>query len=86
MRLVERMNQLVPDRDRWLTVPAIPFNRKIGQYAHQPFTTEGEALAPERYAEYLATVMPTDGDRRLLADIFKDPDWITPKKGDSMDG
>jgi benzoyl-CoA 2,3-dioxygenase component B len=86
VRLVERMNQLVPDRDRWLTVPALPFNRKIGLYAHQPFTTEGDPVAPERYAEYLTTVMPTDEDRRLLADIFKDPDWITPKKGDSMDG
>ena len=45
----------------------------------------GDAVSQERYAEYLATVLPTPEDRRLLADIFKESDWIAPKKSDTMD-
>ncbi|HTT69202.1 MAG TPA: Phenylacetic acid catabolic protein [Gemmatimonadales bacterium] len=84
-RLVDRLNQLIPDRERWLKVPALPFNRRIGQWAQQPFSVEGEPMAAERYPAYLATVVPTLEDRARLADIFKEPDWIAPKRGDSMD-
>jgi benzoyl-CoA 2,3-dioxygenase component B len=84
-RLVDRLNQLIPDRERWLKVPELPFNRRIGQWAGQCFTTGGEAVAPEKYSAYLASVTPTLEDRARLADIFKEPDWIAPKKADTMD-
>ena len=84
-RLVDRINQLIPERERWLKVPTLQFNRRIGQWAHQCFTVEGDAVGQERYAEYLATVLPTADDRRILGDIFKEADWIAPKKSDSMD-
>ena len=85
MRLVDRMNALIPDRDRWLRVPDLRFNRRIGQHAHQCRTIDGEPLAPERYPAYLAAVLPTDADYRRLRDVMKDNDWITPKKADMPD-
>ncbi|OGT95832.1 MAG: hypothetical protein A3I79_00935 [Gemmatimonadetes bacterium RIFCSPLOWO2_02_FULL_71_11] len=84
-RLVERMNQLIPDRERWLMIPSLKFNRKIGQYAHQCWTLDGQSLDQEKYAEYLVTVLPQPEDYYRLNDVFKEPDWITPKKSDSMD-
>jgi hypothetical protein len=82
---VDRLNQLIPERERWLRVPALQFNRRIGQWAHQCWTVEGEPVERERYAAYLAPVLPTLEDRALLADLFKEPDWIASKKGDTMD-
>jgi benzoyl-CoA 2,3-dioxygenase component B len=85
IRLVDRMNQLIPDRDRWLRIPELKFNRKIGQWAHQHYTVDGEPIPSERYTEYLATVTPQPEHYARLRDIFKEPDWITPKKGDMAD-
>ena len=85
VRLVERMNAIIPDRDRWLTVPDLKFNRRIGQYAHQCWTIEGEPVSPERYQDYLAGVLPTDADYLRLRDVMKENDWITPKKSDLPD-
>src|SRR4029077_18110287 len=34
-RLVDRMNALIPDHERWLKVPVLKFNRRIGMFAHQ---------------------------------------------------
>jgi hypothetical protein len=83
VRLVDRLNQAIPDRDRWLVVPDLKFNRKIGQYARQCFTVTGEPVAEERYAAYLASVMPTAEDAAGLADIVKQPDWLTPKRSET---
>ncbi|MDO8665829.1 MAG: Phenylacetic acid catabolic protein [Gemmatimonadales bacterium] len=81
-RLVDRMNQLIPDRDRWLRVPELQFNRKIGQWAHQHWTVDGQEISAEKYAEYLASVLPQPEHYARLKDTFKDQDWITPKKSD----
>ena len=82
-RLVDRLNQLIPDRDRWLRVPELQFNRRIGQWAHQCWTVEGQPMEQERYAAYVASVLPSLKDRALLADIFKENDWIAAKKSDT---
>ncbi len=84
-RLGDRLNQLIPDRDQWIKVPALQFNRRIGQWGQQCFTVEGESMSADRYPAYLASVLPSPEDRARLADIFKEPDWIAPKKSDSMD-
>jgi 1,2-phenylacetyl-CoA epoxidase catalytic subunit len=84
-RLVDRLNQQIPERERWLRVPELQFNRRIGQWAHQCWTVEGEPVAQERYAAYLASVLPSLEDRARLADIFKESDWITSKKSDTLD-
>lgn len=79
VRLVERINQAIPERERWLKIPDLKFNRRIGMYAHQCYTIEGEPLDREKYADYLASVLPSAEDYARLADIVKDADWIEPR-------
>lgn len=83
VRLVDRLNDYIPDRDRWLKIPDIRFNRRIGQWARQCFTVDGEAVSPERYAAYLESVLPADADYRQLHDLTKENDWIEHRKAAS---
>src|SRR5437867_2084302 len=85
VRLVDRMNALIPDRERWLKVPELKFNRRIGMFAHQHWTIDGEELAPEKYSAYLAAVLPQPEDYFRLRALMKDNDWIAPKKQDMED-
>jgi benzoyl-CoA 2,3-dioxygenase component B len=85
VRLVDRMNALIPDRERWLQVPALKFNRRIGVYAHQCWTVDGREISRDRYEEYLTSVLPQPADYFALRDIMKDDDWIAPKKQDMPD-
>ena len=78
VELIDQLNTLVPADQPQLRLPSMRFNRKIGMYADQAFTVEGEPLAGD-YAEYLRTVMPTQDDEAKLAEIFKSNDWIAPK-------
>ena len=39
-------------------------------------------MSPEAYPTYLAAILPTAEDRALLREIFKDNDWIEPKKAE----
>jgi benzoyl-CoA 2,3-epoxidase subunit B len=84
VKLVERLNMFIPERERHLSVPDLKFNRKIGMYARQYFTTEGQEISAEKYPAYLATVLPRPEDIQLVHDIEKEPDWIEPKKADSL--
>jgi benzoyl-CoA 2,3-epoxidase subunit B len=85
VKLVERLNMFIPDRERWLKVPDLKFNRKIGQYAHQRYTVEGTPIDdPARYAAYLETVLPQPEHYATVHAIEKEPDWIEPKKADSL--
>jgi benzoyl-CoA 2,3-dioxygenase component B len=81
-RLVQRLNLAIPDKDRHLKVPDIKFNRKIGLYARQCFTVDGDEVDAAKYPAYLASVVPTTEDRELLRNIFKDNDWIEAKKAE----
>ncbi|MBX6331236.1 MAG: phenylacetate-CoA oxygenase subunit PaaI [Gemmatimonadaceae bacterium] len=80
--LVDRLNTHVPEGQPALKVPSIKFNRRIGQYKGMTFTIDGEPIERERYAAYVESVMPTAADRELLRDVFKENDWIAPKKSD----
>jgi len=75
---VSALNQVLPADGPKLTVPDPRFNRAIGRYAGAGYTTTGEPVDPDRYPAYLATVLPTDRDKALLAEIFKNSDWIEP--------
>jgi len=85
VRLVDRMNAIIPDRERWLAAPDLKFNRRIGVYAHQHWTVEGREISPDGYEEYLTSVLPQPADYFALRDIMKDDDWIAPKKQDMPD-
>jgi len=82
VRLVARLNTAIADRDRHLYVPELKFNRRIGVYARKPCDVSGNELSAEAFPAYLASVTPTAEDRATLRDIFKDNDWIEPKKAD----
>lgn len=80
--LIDRLNQHVPDDQPQLRIPDLKFNRKIGKYKRQKFTIEGEPIEATKYDAYVASVLPTAEDRELLRNIFKENDWIQPKKLD----
>jgi benzoyl-CoA 2,3-dioxygenase component B len=80
--LIDRLNTYVADDQPKLKVPSIKFNRRIGKYKGMTFTINGEPLERERYAAYVESVMPTMEDRELLRNVFKENDWILPKKSD----
>jgi len=84
-KLVERLNMFIPERERQLKVPVTQFNRKIGVYAHQRYTVDGEPVDdPAKYQAYLATVLPQAADYQRVNAIEKEPDWIEPKKAYSL--
>src|SRR5262249_55364439 len=80
VRLVERLNDYIPDRDRWLKVPDIKFNRRIGQYARQHYTIDGDPISAERYDAYVESMMPGKADYATLHELMKDRDWIEQRK------
>ena len=63
-----------------LKVPSPKFNRKIGIYKGKTFTIDGDPMDGDRYAAYVESVLPTAEDRATLRDIFKENDWIIPRK------
>ncbi len=81
-RLIERLNRVIDNPDRHLMIPDIKFNRMIGVYARQCYTVSGEPMSEEAYPAYLESVTPTAEDRAFLSDLFKDEDWIEPRKLD----
>jgi hypothetical protein len=84
VKLVERLNMFIPERERQLKVPDLKFNRRIGMYAHQKYTVDGAPIDPSKYAGYLESVLPRPEDIAIVHDIEKEPDWIEPKKADSL--
>ncbi|NIM51504.1 MAG: hypothetical protein GTN62_11890 [Gemmatimonadales bacterium] len=75
-RLVDRLNRYVPERERWLKLPDIKFNRRIGQYARQHYDIDGNEMSADRYKAYLAEVLPNEEDYRTVRDLCKNPGWI----------
>jgi len=85
VRLVDRLNRLVADRDRWLKVPDTKFNRKIGQWAHQMFTVGGEPMTDRaQYEAYLKTVLPQPEHYAVVHAVAKEPGWLAEKKADDL--
>jgi benzoyl-CoA 2,3-dioxygenase component B len=82
--LIDRINLHVPADQPKLMVPSVKFNRRIGIYKGQTFNVDGEPIEGERYAEYVASVLPSEQDRAFLRDVFKENDWIEPRKVDHL--
>jgi hypothetical protein len=72
----------VGEDEQKLMIPHVKFNRRIGEYKKMYFDVNGEPLDPSKYEAYVASVLPTAADRELLRNIFKENDWIQPKKSD----
>ena len=84
-KLTEMLNRHVPEGQPKIEVPDLKFNRHIGQYAGKHFDLRGGPLTAEEFAAYLPKVLPSEEDDRLLQDIFKERDWIVPKKEEDFE-
>jgi benzoyl-CoA 2,3-dioxygenase component B len=77
--LVDQLNRVAPEGTPPLEVPSPKFNRKIGEYAEQPYSVRGERLTEEAFATHFAEVMPGPDDLARLETIFKSGEpWIAP--------
>jgi benzoyl-CoA 2,3-dioxygenase component B len=83
--LIDRLNMHVPEDQPKLMIPDLRFNRKIGIYKNQTFTIDGQPIEREKYKAYVESVLPTAADREFLRGVFKEPNWIQPKKSDGPD-
>jgi benzoyl-CoA 2,3-dioxygenase component B len=78
--LIEALNKVVPEDGPRLYTPHLNFHRSIGDHAGENWSVTGEKLTAETYERHLAEALPTAEDETLLAGIFKEKDWIEPKK------
>lgn len=79
--LVRQLNEAVPPGQPKLLLPDIRFHRAIGAHKGQRFTVEGRPFeGPDKaWDDYLASVLPTEEDERVLAELYKAPDWVAAK-------
>jgi benzoyl-CoA 2,3-epoxidase subunit B len=75
---VERVNE-VAQGDTKLYVPDMRFNRKIGAYSDARYSADGRRLTDAEWEAYAPSVLPTVADESVLAEYFKNPNWIAPK-------
>ncbi len=79
-KLIEQVNKYVPAGRPKLYVPDLKFNRRIGEFANQPYSVTGELLTPREYEEHLREVLPQPQDVKLVGEIqANEPNWIAPK-------
>jgi hypothetical protein len=75
-KLIDQLNQLVPEGQPKLYAPDLKFNRSIGDHVGKTFSVTGELLTPEAYKKHLLDALPTAEDERTLAEIIKGKDWV----------
>src|SRR5271165_239564 len=77
-KLVDQVNAAIPG-DEKLYVADIRFNRQIGEFAGKTYAVDGRLLDRDQYEEHLKEVLPNEDDEKVLAEIFKQSDWVAPK-------
>jgi benzoyl-CoA 2,3-dioxygenase component B len=75
-KLIDQLNQLVPEGQPKLYAPDLKFNRSIGEHVGKTYSVTGEPLSPEAYAKHIKEVLPTPEDEQVLAEIIKAKDWV----------
>jgi benzoyl-CoA 2,3-epoxidase subunit B len=75
-KLIDQLNQLVPDGQPKLYAPDLRFNRSIGEYIGKTYSVTGELLSADAYKKHLAQALPTPEDEELLSAIIKEKDWV----------
>jgi len=76
-KLIDQLNQLIPQGQAKLYAPDFRFNRSIGENIGKPFSVTGELLSPDAYEKHLRETLPTEEDEKILADIIKGKDWVS---------
>jgi benzoyl-CoA 2,3-dioxygenase component B len=75
-KLIDALNQFIPEGQEKLTAPHLKFNRSIGEYVGKSYSARGELLSEDAYKRHLTEVLPTANDEQLLNKIFKEKDWV----------
>ncbi len=75
-KLIDQLNQLIPEGQPKLYAPDLKFNRSIGEHVGKPFSVTGELLTPEVYQKHVMDVLPTAEDEKILAEIIKGKEWV----------
>jgi benzoyl-CoA 2,3-dioxygenase component B len=75
-KLIDQLNQLIPEGQPRLYAPDLKFNRAIGDYIGKPYSVTGELLSADEYKQHVAEVLPTPEDEQLLRNIMKEKDWV----------
>ncbi|MBI3090459.1 MAG: phenylacetate-CoA oxygenase subunit PaaI [Candidatus Tectomicrobia bacterium] len=75
-KLVDQLNEQVPEGEPKLRLPDLKFNRRIGDYAGKSYSVEGVELSKEAYQKHRREVLPTPGDEAELRGLMKDHDWV----------
>jgi benzoyl-CoA 2,3-epoxidase subunit B len=76
-KLIDQLNQLVPEGQPKLYAPHLKFNRSIGEHVGQTYSVTGELLSPEAYKKHLPEVLPTPDDEGILSEIINEKNWVT---------
>ncbi|HXI03101.1 MAG TPA: Phenylacetic acid catabolic protein [Candidatus Saccharimonadales bacterium] len=77
-RHISALNALLPADGPKLFAPDLKFNRSIGDHVGECYTVEGKPVEAGKYPTYLETVLPGEGDRKVLDGVFKRKDWVAP--------
>jgi 1,2-phenylacetyl-CoA epoxidase catalytic subunit len=76
-KLIDQLNQLIPEGQPKLSAPDLKFNRSIGEHVGKTFSVTGELLSPAAYKQHLAEALPTAQDEQILDDIMKGKEWVS---------
>jgi benzoyl-CoA 2,3-epoxidase subunit B len=63
-----------------LVAPDLRFHRAIGEFAGQTWSVGGEMLEPAAYRRHLDEALPNEEEKKLVADLMREPDWIAPRE------
>ena len=75
-RLIDALNQFVPEGAPKLYAPDLRFNRTIGDFAGKTYSVTGEELSEDAYRKHIVETLPGPADDAQLNDIFKEKDWV----------
>ena len=80
VREVRKLSKHLPEDAPELYVPHENFNREIGAFKRQRFTTKGENFegSDAEWESYIASQLPSAQDEEELKELFK-LDWVAEK-------
>ena len=79
-KLLEGISRQMPAGAPPLVAPHMKFHRAIGEFAGQTWSVTGEPLTAEQYAKHLAETLPTEEEKKFIANLMHEKDWIAPRE------
>jgi benzoyl-CoA 2,3-dioxygenase component B len=79
-KLLEGISRQMPAGAPPLVAPHMRFHRAIGEFAGQTWSVTGEPLTAEQYEKHLAETLPTEDEKKFIAALMHEKDWIAPRE------